>query len=220
MKTSESIDLIAPAFVKLQSLLEGELVKESTGTGDDGEYGYASLPAAIAYTREALSVCEIAMSQDVTNLDNGIAITTRAIHSSGQWFEWGPLAIVCRTDARSIGSATTYGRRYARNAALDIAAADDEDDGAAASAGAPKAATPAQATKPDAAPKRATENQVRKVYSLGKQLGLTDDETAAAALAFIQEPTATHPGDLDRKQASTVIDELSRRVKAKAGDPA
>lgn len=220
MKTSESIDLIAPAFVKLQSLLSGALVKDSTASGDDGDYRYAGLPASIAYTRQALVECEIAVSQDVTNLERGIAITTRAMHSSGQWFEWGPLAIECRPDARSIGSATTYGRRYARNAALDVAAADDEDDGAAASAGASRAATSAQRPQPDAAPKRATENQVRKIYSLGKQLGLTDDETAAAALAFIQEPTATHPGDLDRKQASTVIDELSRRVKAKAGDPA
>lgn len=224
MRTSDSIDQIAPAFVKLQSLLQGALVKDSTASGEDGDYRYAGLPASIGYTREALVACELAISQDVTNVDRGIAITTRAIHSSGQWYEWGPLEIECRADARSIGSATTYGRRYARNAALDVAAADDDDDGAAATPAPSRQQQSAPAPRADraqAAPKRATDAQVRKIYSLGKQLGLTDDETTAAAIAYLHEPSADHPAGLTRQEASHAIDELSRRVSAsKAGEKA
>jgi hypothetical protein len=73
--------------------------------------------------------------QDVTLQGDKIAVTTRLVHSSGQWMEFGPLPVPSmKQDAHGVGSATSYARRYGLSAAVGIVA-DDDDGNAAAGAG-------------------------------------------------------------------------------------
>lgn len=60
-----------------------------------------------------------------------VAVTTLVSHKSGQWLE-STLTLPCsKEDAQGVGSAITYGRRYALAAVAGIA--QEDDDGNAAS---------------------------------------------------------------------------------------
>jgi hypothetical protein len=86
--------------------------------------------------------------QDASLCDRGVSVTTRLIHSSGQWIEFGPLTVpMSKQDAHGVGSATTYARRYGLSAALGIVA--DDDDGNAAVGNGSGAAS---SSKPSALP--------------------------------------------------------------------
>jgi len=77
----------------------------------------------------------IAIVQDVQMGGDGVAVSTRLLHTSGQWLEVGPLVVpVGKRDAHGVGSATTYAKRYALQAALLMASEDDDGNAAVASA--------------------------------------------------------------------------------------
>ena len=82
-------------------------------------------------------------------------------------------------DTQKVGSALTYGRRYALTAALGIVTADEDDDGQASGAqshpGAPRPepSRPPQApAAPNPAPSRVTEPQLRRLHARIRELGL------------------------------------------------
>lgn len=63
--------------------------------------------------------------------DNGVCVVTWLLHESGQWINSRLYVPVQKKDAQGVGSAITYGRRYALAAICGIAS-DDDDDGEAA----------------------------------------------------------------------------------------
>lgn len=127
MKSSESTDKIALAYVAAWAAL--------TNPAKDGKanYGkYTTLPALLDHVKPELTANGLAVTQDETDTERGIGTITRLIHTSGQFYEYGPLVLPAGNTAQTGGSAITYGRRYQLAAALGIAA-DTDDDGAAAS---------------------------------------------------------------------------------------
>ena len=97
---------------------------------------YADLAEVTKTVREVWPKYGLAYTQGVgsgTN-DKGkfvVAVTTLISHKSGQWIE-STLTLPCsKEDAQGVGSAITYGRRYALAAAAGIA--QEDDDGNAAS---------------------------------------------------------------------------------------
>jgi hypothetical protein len=68
--------------------------------------------------------------------ENGL--TTRLMHSSGEWMEATYQMKPAKADPQGLGSAITYQRRYSLGAVLGLDIEDD-DDGNAASTPAPKA---------------------------------------------------------------------------------
>jgi hypothetical protein len=165
---------------------------------------YADLGAIWEACREPLTKNGIFTGQDVTGDTGCVAVTTRLIHTSGQWVEFGPLVIpLIKGDAQAVGSGVSYGKRYALAAALGIIAEDD-DDGNHAVASAPQRPTVAQA---DA-------HYTKKVATNGKAVA-----KAAEAIATERKLVAVITADQrkqlqkDAEQAGWSVDEVKKMLK-------
>lgn len=151
MKSSEQMNEIATGLAKAQAEISNPK-KDRTArvhserTGTDYSYNYADLACVLDAVRPALSKNGIALIQtpevgppsewiergDKTWRTARLTITTRLIHSSGQWIESDLVYDVDPDDrVQSLGSAISYLRRYALQSIVGIAAEED-DDGAAA----------------------------------------------------------------------------------------
>lgn len=129
MRTSESTDKIAPAFVDALGAME-DIAKSKAN--DFGGYNYAPLDKVLEAIRPILRKHHLVIQQDVAGDGSTVLITTRCWHVSGQWLESEPLTLVVEprkgmTLAQAIGSTITYGRRYALQAFVGITAEEDDD---------------------------------------------------------------------------------------------
>lgn len=130
MHTSEEINEIAKAVSSLQGNMKPAL-KDSTNPHFKAKF--SSIAAIWEAIRDLLLLHGLCVLQDALTTEHGIAIITRIIHTSGQWLEFGPLDIpLTKKDAQGLGSAISYGKRYALSAALGIVSSDEDDDGNAA----------------------------------------------------------------------------------------
>lgn len=149
MKTSETIANLAAALAAAQAEIRAAeedakaLVKSDRA---NYAYGYATLASVWDACRGPLSSNGLSVIQSPETTfaafaadDRGqqkfipptVVVTTRLMHKSGEWMESD---ITLRPDGdtpQKIGSAITYGRRYALSAMVGVAP--DDDDGADAS---------------------------------------------------------------------------------------
>lgn len=129
MKRSEQINEIATALAKAQGLLSGA-IKDSVNPHFKSRY--ADLASVWEACRAPLSTNGLSVSQGVSAGDGRVTITTLLAHSSGQWYE-STLDLIPRDQTpQSVGSAITYGKRYALSGIVGVAP-DDDDDGNSAS---------------------------------------------------------------------------------------
>lgn len=133
MNSSEATANVADALVKAALLLTNP-VKDRTVSTKQYSYRYVDLATILDEVRPILQAHQLALLQEAAEGERGVAVSTRIVHASGEWIEFGPLVIPTAADAQAMGSAITYARRYQLLAALGIAA-DDDDDGAQASPG-------------------------------------------------------------------------------------
>jgi hypothetical protein len=127
MKSSEKINEIAAALSKLQAENRGA---ENEAVNPFFKSKYSTLKDIWDSVRVSIGTNGLAILQDVITKDNCVSITTVVTHSSGQWIEFGPLEVpFAKKDAHSIGSATSYGKRYALSAAIGVVSGVDDDDG-------------------------------------------------------------------------------------------
>lgn len=222
MRTSDSIDAIAPAFVAFQADLEEKLPRNRFAEIDGQVHAYADLADYIAAIRLPLAANDLALTQDVTSLHRGLRnpegvnITTRIVHTSGQYYEWGPLFMPTLPEPWAIGQAITYGCRYAIKAAVNLEAGMDDDAAALQAAITAPTAPPAAsrracaATPKAEAPKLATKLQVSRLIKLGAGLGW--DEKRVITETKAAYPGTNHPDQLDRKQISALITALESRA--------
>lgn len=126
MKTSENIIEISKAMNLLQREMR-PAIKDSTNPHFRSKY--SDLASVMDAIREPVGNNGLSIWQDATLEDIGVSVTTRIVHVSGQWVEFGPLTIpIGKKDAHAVGSACSYGKRYALCAALGVVS-DDDDDG-------------------------------------------------------------------------------------------
>ena len=97
---------------------------------------YATLDALIDCTRKILTKNGLAVVQTLHN-ERGLELSTRLIHSSGQWIESSVPLMAAKDGPQKLGSEITYLRRYSYAAMLSICA-DEDDDGNQAQAQQPK----------------------------------------------------------------------------------
>jgi hypothetical protein len=127
LKSSQEIKDIAAAISKLQA--------ENRGAEDEAvnpffKSKYSTLKDIWDSIRESVGKYGLCILQDATTKDTCVSVTTIICHSSGQWIEFGPFDIPFgKKDAHSIGSSTSYAKRYALCAALGIVSGTDDDDG-------------------------------------------------------------------------------------------
>jgi hypothetical protein len=78
-----------------------------------------------------------------------VHLTTRLLHTSGQWIEDTASSPLPKADPQGVGSATTYLRRYALAAFLCITQEDDDGEAARPANPVIKTYVPKQVNKDD-----------------------------------------------------------------------
>jgi hypothetical protein len=145
---SESIAKIATALVEAHKAFKP--VAQS-GRNPHLKSSYSTIADYLNAVRPALLANGIVAIQSVSKTDVGIAVTTKLIHTSGEYLESDACVLpVEKPNAQAVGSAISYARRYSLASFLGIAAGTEDDDGAAASkvgASKPSAAEAARAAK-------------------------------------------------------------------------
>lgn len=128
MKTSDSINELATSLAKAQAKIVGAL-KDSANPFFKSKY--ADLASVWEATREPLTSNGLSIMQGVSSLEGGaVCVTTRLLHSSGQWAEDTLTLMPKDASPQGMGSAITYGRRYGLAAMTGCAQIDDDGEAA------------------------------------------------------------------------------------------
>lgn len=124
---SEQINELAGALAKAQGKITGAL-KDSANPFFKSKY--ADLASVWDACRGPLSENGLAIVQQTESDDSGVYVVTTLAHSSGQWMR-SRLRLTPKDDTpQAMGSAITYGRRYALAAAVGVAQVDDDGNAA------------------------------------------------------------------------------------------
>jgi hypothetical protein len=130
MKSSEAINEIGAALAIAQGNFK---IAEKNGKNPHFKNEFSTITDLHNAVKEALAANSLAIIQPAEFVDNRITIVTKLIHKSGQYFE-SELPLKPTSDTpQQLGSAITYGRRYALAAMLNIASSEEDDDGNSAS---------------------------------------------------------------------------------------
>jgi hypothetical protein len=124
--TFSNADKLAPALVKAI----GELTdphKAGKVAAGQRRYSYMTLPDLLTEVRAVFAANGLAVLQSVEVGDGYASVTTTIVHESGQMLVTAPLNLRTSPDAQSVGSAVTYGRRYALAALVGLAGSEDDD---------------------------------------------------------------------------------------------
>jgi hypothetical protein len=127
MEHSEQINELATALAKAQGTMTGAL-KDSANPFFKSRY--ADLESVWTACRKALTENGLAVVQSATAAEGGVAVTTMLLHSSGQWMRDTLPLHPKDTSPQGIGSAITYGRRYALAAMAGVYQTDDDAEAA------------------------------------------------------------------------------------------
>jgi hypothetical protein len=162
---------------------------------------YATLFSVIDATRKALADSKIALVQAVEYAESMCSVTTMLCHESGQWMRGTITMPVGKLDPQGVASASTYARRYGLSAFLNVAA-DDDDDGNAAS-------KPVQnQTTPEPKPKQLPEADIARLSAM---LEATDTMDLLKTVYREAVQTATKAGDQQALVGFTAIKEQQKK---------
>lgn len=127
MLKSEQINELAAALAKAQGQIEGA---KKSSSNPFFKSKYADLAECWNTCREALTANGISVIQmpEEINENGRLNITTMLAHSSGQYISSTLTMTVTKLDPQAIGSAITYGRRYALAAMVGLAQEDDDGE--------------------------------------------------------------------------------------------
>jgi hypothetical protein len=159
MSQSEKLGELAKALAKAQSEMTAAL---KSSENPHFRSRYADLSAVFDACKEALNKNGFAIVQRVENDPNGACVETMLLHSSGEYVSsrcWLPVA---QKTAQAYGSAITYARRYGLTSLAGVAA-DEDDDGNAASAPAQYVQRPAASIAPRQAPAQPVQTEIQSV---------------------------------------------------------
>ena len=132
MKTSESIKHIAEALVSAQKEIKFA-TKDSTNPHFKSKY--ANINSVIEAVKAPLNNNNIAILQSLSpSDDNKLHLTTRLLHSSGEWIEDTAVCPIQKQDPQGLGSAISYIRRYSISSLCALYADDDDGQSAALNA--------------------------------------------------------------------------------------
>lgn len=234
MITITDADKIAPALVKAI----GELTDpHKSGKVNAGQrrYSYLMLPDLLAEIRKVFAANGLALLQSVEYTDQSVYVTCTVVHDSGQRLVTAPFGIRSSADAQSIGSATTYARRYSAAALVGLAGSDDDDGETAArrvepltkpvervrqkasdpdpfTTSAPPARPVAMSERPDlgspSTVTAASDKSKKMMWALLRGTGMDTDQTREWMGAVLSRDGDWHTDDLTQFEVSSIIDRL------------
>lgn len=153
MRTSESVAKIFPALIDAQAEF-ADLKKDTTNPFFKSQY--VELSQVLSSIRPVMHKQGLAVLQFPGHIaDSKLAITTRVIHTSGEWIEDEAHVPLQKNDPQGFGSTLTYAKRYSLIAALGLVADEDDDGnkGTAPVKETPKEPMKASVSQPVAPPK-------------------------------------------------------------------
>jgi hypothetical protein len=173
METSEQINELAPALSKLQSSISNP-VKDAKAHHSR----YASFPSVLNTIRphlaeNGLSIVQTSRKDELYGSMH-VIVTTRLLHSSGQWIQEdisSAINMKAQNSIQDMGSLISYLKRYAIQG-LVLIAGDDDDDG--------EAAARTQPVEQDEKFKPIIFMQMQELTNLAKQKGVNIDVIAKA----------------------------------------
>jgi hypothetical protein len=196
--TSETLDKISPAWVAALNELTDVARSETADTGSY-KYKYATLAAAAQQARTVLGKHELAVFQSSFSTGLGsVAVTTRVIHTSGQWIESDPLVMPAKGGPQDVGSALTYGRRYGLMSFLGLATDDDDGVGAQTAHAKPEPVHPlserVSAVQADMRKLTDTSKETLKVWADGRKLTPNSMLADERWLGYVEDWLAENQG--------------------------
>ena len=127
MKTSETTKEIYPAIIAVQSQMQtiprDKDVKVRTQRGPEYSFKYAPLDSIMEYIKPLFAARGLAVVQAVDKE----SLTTRLIHTSGEWIESETHLNRDHANMQGFGGEVTYKRRYALSALIGLVSDDDND---------------------------------------------------------------------------------------------
>jgi hypothetical protein len=128
MRTSEQINDLAAALAKAQGEMKNAVFDK---VNPHFKNKYATLAAIRDAITPTLTKNGISVIQPTVMGEGVLVVTTRLMHSSGQWIESEYPIINDTNKPQAMGSALTYARRYSLAAICGIASDEDDDANAA-----------------------------------------------------------------------------------------
>lgn len=196
MNKSEQINELASALAKAQADIK-PASKNVENTFFKSSYAdLASVWDAcrVALTKNGLSVSQIVESDDGCIL----CIHTVLMHTSGQFVSGIFRVKPSKSDPQSMGSATTYARRYALSAIVGVAPEDDDGNRASGHTPLPDNPTPPTRETPKPNPAPAKSEFVVKVE---KWMGVQPEDRASAWKSLKKAGGFTESGQLSTGEA-------------------
>lgn len=142
MKTSDTLEKIAPAVVAALGEMEGAA---KASKNPHFKSTYANLEAVVEASRGVLAKNGLAVMQGAGHVsENKLHLTTRIIHTSGEWIESEFAMPLAKSDPQATLAALTYARRGALMSILGMPAVDDDGETAMGRGG----SAPANESKP------------------------------------------------------------------------
>jgi hypothetical protein len=127
VQTSEQFDAIAAALAKAQGVMDAA---SKDAANPHFKARFASLASVREAIRKPLSENGIAYIQTLRTNEGAVEVDTRLIHSSGQFIGDTLRVPLAQATPQGVGSASSYGRRYALMAIVGLAAEDDDAEAA------------------------------------------------------------------------------------------
>jgi len=176
MKTSDSLTKIAPALTKALAEIKNP---EMTGTNPHFRKPYATLSHITCEIRPILEKHGLCILQDTAE---GPTVSTRIMHSSGEWIESEPLLMTPdKGGPHGTMAAITYARRGSLCAILSITG-DTDDDGNSAQGDKPQTPPAARQGPPAGSSRLISEKQAKFLYVLCGKKSSDPDGTRKAIL--------------------------------------
>ena len=212
LSTSDSFDLIATALAKAQGQMDNA-DKSKVNPAFKSKYAdLASVRDAVIGPLSANGICVLQAAQ---TSEVGVTVETRLVHSSGQWFACTVGATPTDYKPQSIGSATTYLRRYGLMSMCGIAPEDDDGNAGSGRQESPThyrqpdrtpeprrdAAPPPAQTTPPATEKKWTDADRKRFCADVEKIGLSYD-VCASLCESLGRP---RPSGMDATQRSALI---------------
>ena len=129
MRTSDSIAALADALSKAQSEMTGA---KKSADNPFFKSKYSDLATVIESFHKPFAAHGLSFVQSPGFVDGMICVTTRIMHSSGEWIEGDCILPPTKADVHGYASAISYGRRYGIQSMVGVPSVSDDDDGNAA----------------------------------------------------------------------------------------
>lgn len=211
LNRSPEIKDLAAALVKAQAALSGAKKEAKAIITGQQTRTYADLASVWEAIREPLTANDLCIVQFPRTAGNGVEIETTLMHGKTGQFMRDILWVPCgKTDAQGLGSAITYGRRYALMAVVGVCPVDD--DGAAAVESTPKGV-------PGSAGAGGQFRPERRAGSMAPAKGETNAQNGTALPDAAPKPNVGRAATAEQARAAKIKAATDKRIKALKDGP-